>query len=331
MGGDGGNRPAPTGQALQQFVNASVERIEGLGVSHLLIAQRWWGSGREMEASSLDALAMTSWFAARSHRLQLITAIHPGFFQPAPFAKWAATMDVLTGGRWSINVTSGWHLAEFDMYGVDALEHDQRYARTAEFIDILRGAWESARRGQPFTCRGRWFSADALQLEPRPVADLTVFQGGQSAAAIELAASRSDWMFLNGGSLERIGGIIERVRAACAATGRRVRFAMYANPLCRSTDAAAWAEVEARLAALDPALVARRRAATGGATGMWADDDERLAALDTNEGFAARLIGTPERIVERLEAYRALGVDMLHVNLGDEMFETEVLPRIHAL
>ena len=206
----------PDGGALQASVLPTVARIEALGLSHLLIAQRWWGSGAEMEGSSLDCLAMTAMFAAHTERIGLVTAIHPGFFHPTAIAKWGATMDWLTGGRWAINVTSGWNLREFDMYGIDTLDHAARYARSAEFIDVLRGAWNSS----CFSHEGRFYRANDLRMEPRPSAPLTVFQGGQSDDAIAMASARSDWMFLNGGSLERIGKVIQRVRTACLSTGR---------------------------------------------------------------------------------------------------------------
>ena len=313
----------PDGRALRGSVLPALERIEALGLSHLLIAQRWWGSGVEMEGSSLDCLAMTALFAAHTKRIRLVTAIHPGFFHPAAIAKWGTTMDWISGGRWDINVTSGWNLREFDMYGVDTLEHDERYARSAEFIDVLRGAWSES----PFSYDGRFYRADGLELEPRPSTPLTVFQGGQSDDAIAMAAERSDWMFLNGGSIERVGGIIDRVRKACRATGRSVRFALYAAPLVRRTDAEAWAEIEARIGAIDRDLAERRRAATGGAEGMWATTED-LSLLDTNEGYAARLIGSPETVYERLATLRALGIEMLHFDTRDTLFNETILPEL---
>lgn len=313
----------PDGRALREVVLPALERIEALGLSHLLIAQRWWGSGVEMEGSSLDCLAMTALFAAHTKRIRLVTAIHPGFFHPAAIAKWGTTMDWISGGRWDINVTSGWNLREFDMYGIDTLEHDERYARSAEFIDVLRGAWSES----PFSYEGRFYRADGLELEPRPSTPLTVFQGGQSDDAIAMAAERSDWMFLNGGSLERVEGIVGRVRKACRATGRTVRFALYAAPLVRRTDAEAWAEIETRIGAIDRDLVKRRRAATGGAEGMWASAED-LSLLDTNEGYAARLIGSPETVYERLATLRALGIEMLHFDTRDRLFNETILPEL---
>ena len=163
----------PPGEDLLRITTGLVQKYEALGLSHLLIAQRWWGSGAEIEASSLDCLAMTALFAGCTERMQLVTAIHPGFFSPTAIAKWGATLDVMTGGRWSINVTSGWNMQEFDMYGIDKLTHDERYLRSAEFIEVLRGAWQQ----QPFSYRGTYYQTDELHLEPRPTHRLQVFQG----------------------------------------------------------------------------------------------------------------------------------------------------------
>jgi len=318
-----GSSEAPHGASLRALASGYVQRLEALGVTHLLVAQRWWGSGEEMEGSTLDCLAMTAYFAAVTERLQLITAIHPGFFEPAAIAKWGATMDRLSGGRWAINVTSGWHLREFAMYGVDPLDHDTRYGRSSEFIDVLRGAWTQ----EEFWHQGEFYRTDGLRLEPRPTAPLTIYQGGQSDAAIAMAARQSDWMFLNGGAPEHIERLIGRARAAATAQGRTLRFALYAQPLCRTTDAEAWAEIDRRLAAVDPALVARRKIATDGAQGMWSSDDP-LAVLDTNEGFAARLIGSPDTVRQRIDAFAALGIEMFHLDLRDPLFVSAVLPSL---
>ena len=313
----------PQGAELRAYVINYVNRLESLGVSHLLIAQRWWGNAQDIEGSTLDCLAMTTFIAAHTTRLQLVTAIHPGFFMPAPVAKWGATLDRLTEGRWSINVTSGWHLKEFGMFGIDPLQHDERYARSMEFIDVLRGAWQH----DAFSYSGRHYHVDDLRLEPRPTAPLTVYQGGQSDAAIAMAASHSDWMFLNGGPPEKIAELIARVRAAASREQRTVRFSLYAQPLCRPTDAEAWDEIDRRLAAVDPTLVEQRKHSTAGAQGMWASDDP-LGVLDTNEGFAARLIGSPETVWARIQEFNALGIELFHLDLRDALFVESVLPHL---
>jgi FMNH2-dependent dimethyl sulfone monooxygenase len=315
-----------SGEALQERLLRNVRTAEELGIDYLLVAQRWWGTGAEIEGSTYDCIAMTAFYAAHTTRMRLITAIHPGFFLPAVIAKWGATLDRLTGGRWSINVTSGWHEAEFGMFGADLLEHDERYARSTEFIELMRRAWS----GDELNFDGRFYKTHGLRVEPQPVAPLEIWQGGQSPAAIEMAARHSDWMYLNGGAPEKIGGIIEKVRARAEAIGRRVRFALYAIPLCRSTDAEAEAEIARMIDAIDPAVVARRVEKTSGARGMWASDD-KLSFLDTNEGFASRLIGSPDTIIERMREFHRLGIDCFHLTLHDPLFNREVLPVLGKL
>lgn len=315
-----------SGQALQERLLTGVRTAEELGIDYLLVAQRWWGSGAEIEGSTYDCIAMTAFYAAQASRIRLITAIHPGFFLPAVIAKWGATIDRLTNGRWSINVTSGWHEAEFGMFGADLLEHDERYARSTEFIEVLRRAWSS----DEVNFEGRFYRAHGLRLEPRPSAPLEIWQGGQSPAAIEMAARHSDWMYLNGGAPEKIGGIIAKVRERAGQLGRRVRFALYAIPLCRTTDAEANTEIGKMIDAIDPAIVARRIEKTSGARGMWASED-KLSFLDTNEGFASRLIGSPDTILARMREFHALGVDCFHLTLHDQLFNREVLPALRTL
>lgn len=315
----------PSGAVLRQQVGQPVLQAEALGIDYLLIAQRWWGNGIDVESSTYDCLAMTGYYAAVTERIRLITAIHPGFFSPAPIAKWGATIDRLTGGRWAVNVVSGWHMREFPMYGADMAGHDARYDRSGEFIDILRAAWNSPR----FDYDGRYYQVKGLELQPRPVQEqLEVFQGGQSDAAMAMAAERSDWMFLNGGPPEKIGRIIEEVRARTKRTGRKVRFALHTIGMCRRTDAEAEAEIAARVAAIDPKIAEARRAHVTGAQGMWAETDDKLARIDTNEGYASRLIGSPDTILRRMNEFHLLGVDMFLVTLHDPLFNSEVLPAL---
>ncbi|HTR60609.1 MAG TPA: LLM class flavin-dependent oxidoreductase [Candidatus Binataceae bacterium] len=319
--------PDASGDDLRPSMIEPVLRAEQLGIDFMLVAQRWWGTGQEIEGSSYDCLAMTAYYAAITRRLRFITAIHPGFFLPAPIAKWGASIDRVSAGRWAINVTTGWHEAEFGMFGAELLEHDERYARSREFIDVLRGAWSH----EDFSYSGRFYNVSNLRLEPRPLTKLEVWQGGQSEVARDMAASHSDWMFLNGGPPEKIGAIIQDVRARAARTGRHVRFALYSIPLCRETDAAAERDLEAMLDKVDTAMVERRSARTGGARGMWSSLGDRLTQLDTNEGFASRLIGSPRTILNRMRQFHELGVECFHLALHDDLFNREVLPRLKRL
>lgn len=110
-----------------------------------------------------------------------------------------------------------------------------------------------------------------------------------------------------------------------------MKFAMYAAPLCYATDEQAWQEIDARLARVDQKLVNKRRTRVAGAQGMWADDNDPLSVLDTNEGYAARLIGSPDTIMAHIQTFRDLGIDMLHLDVSNTLFQNEVLPALENL
>lgn len=135
-------------------------------------------------------------------------------------------------------------------------------------------------------------------------------------------------MFLNGGRPDKIGHIIETVRKRTAETGRRVRFALYAIPLCRETDSEAQGAVQAMVDAQDTAVLARRRQKVSGAQGMWQPSDDPLTHLDSNEGLASRLIGSPDTILRRMREFHELGVDCFHLTLNDRLFNRAVLPAL---
>ena len=122
--------------------------------------------------------------------------------------------------------------------------------------------------GRVFDFDGSHYQITGMQLEPRPTSGLTVYQGGQSPAALQMAGQHADWMFLNGGRPEKLAQLISKARAEAASHDRRLRFAVYAAPICADTDSQAWAEIDARLARLDRGLEQRRQAKVGGAVGM---------------------------------------------------------------
>src|SRR4029077_4937044 len=102
---------------------------------------------------SLDAWSTAAALAAVTERLEIMIAVRPTFHPPALLAKQAATLDHLSGGRISLNVVSSWWEDEARQYGVPFDSHDARYARTAEWLAVVRGMWSEAR----FSYRGRFY------------------------------------------------------------------------------------------------------------------------------------------------------------------------------
>ena len=114
-------------------------RSEELGFDLTLIAELFLNDIKGVEAPTMDAWTTAAAVAAVTERLELMVAVRPTFHNPAIFAKQAACLDQLSGGRLALNVVSSWWADEARRYGVRFDAHDDRYARTAEWLAVLDG------------------------------------------------------------------------------------------------------------------------------------------------------------------------------------------------
>ncbi|HTU80280.1 MAG TPA: dimethyl sulfone monooxygenase SfnG [Solirubrobacteraceae bacterium] len=279
-----------------------------------------------------------------TERLKVIAAIHPGLWHPGVFAKLGACADVLSGGRFAVNVVSGWFKGEFHALGEPWLEHDERYRRSEEFIRVLKASWtqdEAEFSGDFYNLHGYTLKPKPLQ-RPHP----QIFQGGNSTAARQMAARVSDWYFMNGNSLDGVRAQIQEVseyaREAGRAPGRDVRFGLNAFIVARRTQAQARAVVEEIIAKADRqavegfgAAVKQAGQSTADKRGMW-QDSEFKDLVQYNDGFRTGLIGTPEQIARRILEYRKLGVGLilggfLHFQEEIDYFGLHVLPIVREL
>jgi dimethylsulfone monooxygenase len=306
---------------------------EDAGFEYALVAARFiLTSGR---GDHLESLTTTAALAAATRRLKLVTAIHPGLWHPGVVAKAGATIDHVAPGRFAVNVVSGWFRREFHAYGEPWLDHDERYRRSAEFIEVLRGLWNE----ETFSYRGDFYRIHEAWLAPRPTVTPEIFQGGNSSAARAMAARHSDWYFMNGGDLETVRAQVAEVRALAAEQGRELRFALNAFPVVRDTEEEALAALDriVRHANADAvrAFAGHVRDAGSSTTdriGMWASSDV-ASMVQPNDGFRPGLIGTPAQVAARIEAFAEAGVDCLLCGFLDfaaelPAFGREVIPLV---
>jgi alkanesulfonate monooxygenase len=111
-------------------------------------------SSHRPDATVLATLGMVT------KRIKFLMAVRSGLCSPTIFAQQVNTISVVTGGRIGRNIVNGHSEQEQRYYG-DFLDHDQRYARTDEFLDICRALW--AGRG-PVTYSGRYFRIEGAVL-----------------------------------------------------------------------------------------------------------------------------------------------------------------------
>ena len=165
-----------------------------------------------------DPWIVCSAVAARTERLRLLVAFRTGFALPTLLAQQAAAFQLISNGRLALNAVTGGEPAEQRAYG-DFLDHDQRYARTDEYLDVLRRAFA----GGPFDHEGEHYRVErGGLLEPiDPVPP--IYFGGASPAAVEAAAQRADVYLMWGEPPAAVAERVAAIRARAAAYGRTLR------------------------------------------------------------------------------------------------------------
>ena len=324
--------------------NRTLARLaERAGFEYALSQVRYtasYGAEYQHESTSFSlALLMAT------ERLKLIAAVHPGLWQPGVLAKWVATADHLSGGRVAVNVVSGWFADEFRQLGEPWLEHDERYRRSAEFMQALRLIWtqDDANFG------GDFYRIRDFTLKPKPLSwpgrpHPEIFQGGNSSAARGNGGRYADWYFSNGKDFDGVREQLADLQVIAAEAGRTdgPRFGLNGFVIVRDTEREARETLreivaKAHVEAVEGfgAAVKQAGQSTQNKKGMWADSSfEDL--VQYNDGFRTQLIGTPEQVAERIIEYRKLGVDLiltafLHFHEEVERFGRDVMPIVREL
>ena len=287
-----------------------------------------------------ESVAISHALLAATEKLRVIAAVLPGPWHPAVLAKQIATIDQLTGGRVAVNVVSGWFRGEFHGIGEPWLEHDERYRRSQEFIEVLKGIWTQ----DNFTYKGDFYRFHDYTLKPKPLQQPhpEIFQGGSSRAARDMAARVSDWYFTNGNTVEGIKAQVDDIRAKAAANGHAVKVGVNSFIIARDTEEEARAVLQEIIDKADPEAVnafgdAVKQAgkASPEGEGNWAKSTFQ-DLVQYNDGFKTNLIGTPRQIAERIVALKAVGVDLvlsgfLHFQEEVAYFGEKVLPLVREL
>src|SRR5450755_649419 len=185
-------------QATWDYTRKLAQRSEQIGYDLSLIAELNLNDIKGVDAPSLDAWSTSAALAAVTHSLELMVAVRPTFHSPALFAKQAANIDHISNGRFALNVVSSWWEQEARMYGVDFERHDDRYGRTAEWLDVLDGVWSK----KAYSHAGKYYRTENTVLEPKPVRlpRPPIYAGGESEAAKNLIAQKCDAYVMHGDS-----------------------------------------------------------------------------------------------------------------------------------
>lgn len=298
-----------------------------------------------------DAFVVATALLARTTTLRPIVAVRPGYWEPAQFATAAATADSLSQGRLLVNIVTGQDnpLA----YGDTEVEQPQRYARTAEFMRLVRRLWTE----ESVTFAGEHYRVTNASVAPRPYLSgerkhPTLFFGGASEAAERTGAAEADVQLFWGEPLAGIEERIARLKKIAAASDRAkpLEFGLRITTVVRDTSEEAWAVAEEKVdhfAKHGRDWIASWHTAAAVGQKRLLDLAERGDVLDTclytkpgkfGGGGAATtwLVGSHDEVAQALSAYQRLGVS--HFILSDTPYQEEairvgreLIPRVKSL
>jgi FMNH2-dependent dimethyl sulfone monooxygenase len=315
-------------EANWRYVSRLARRSEEIGYSLTLIAELNLNDIKGPAAPSMDAWSTAAALAAVTYKLELMVAVRPNFHLPALLAKQAANIDHISNGRLSLNVVSSWWADEAGQYGVPFEQHDDRYARTAEWLRVLNGVWSNER----FSHSGRYFTVENTSLAPKPVSRPRpiLYAGGESEAAKEMIARDCDAYVMHGDAPDRIRQRVDDLSERRARLGLApMQFGMAAYAIVRDTPEEAAAE-RTRITNV------QQTAAGYGNYQQWLAGtklEQQVSFEDysvSNRGLRAGLVGTPEQVAARIEQYERAGINLLLLQSSPqfeemERFATEVI------
>ncbi|MBP2369480.1 LLM class flavin-dependent oxidoreductase [Pseudonocardia parietis] len=306
-------------------------------------------------SSTPDGLQVAAYAAAHSERLGFLVAHRPGFTAPTLAARQYATLDHFSGGgRVAMHVISGGSDVDQRRDG-DWLDKDERYARTDEYLSVVRRTWSEP---GAFDQHGEHYRVAGVNQEVRPLAPIPVYFGGSSEAAYRVGGRHADVFALWGEPLAGTAEQITRVHEAARAAGRAEppRISVSFRPILGDTEEQAWArahDIRDRIVAAKgghgsftgsrmreagaPANVGSQRLLAAAEAGevhdrcLWT----ATAAASGAAGNSTALVGTPDTVAAALADYVDIGVGTLLIRGYDPVADArrygrELLPAVHA-
>jgi len=307
-------------EASWDYVEKLAKRSEEIGFDLSLIAELNLNDIKGVDAPSLDAWSTAVALTAVTETLELMVAVRPTFHNPALLAKQAANIDRIGGGgRLSLNVVSSWWAGEAKKYGVQFDEHDDRYARTSEWLEIVDKLW----REDHFTFNGNYYHIDDAVMQPKPLKKPVIYAGGESEKAKDTIARQCDAYVMHGDEPSRVKEKIDDMRRRRDVLGLPpMTYGVAGYTIVRDSDA----EVKKELARITDV---KQSAAGYGNYQDWLTNTklELQVSLEdysvSNRGLRSGLIGTPDQVTERVAEFESAGVDLLLLQCSPQLGEME--------
>ncbi len=308
-------------QADWNYVKKLAIRSEEIGYDVSLIAELNLNDIKGIEKPSLDAWSTTAALAAVTNRIELMVAVRPTFHNPALLAKTAAGIDHISNGRITLNVVSSWWKDEAEKYGVNFEQHDDRYARTEEWLTVLDNVWKQ----DHYSFEGKYYKVKDNVLQPKPVSSPRPFlyAGGESEKAKDLISSTCDGYVMHGDDPATIAKRISDVKARREQKGLPpMKFGVAAYSIIRNSDAEIKKELE-RITNVQEGSAGYQNYQ------QWVNGtqlEQKVSLEDysvSNRGLRTGLIGTPQQVKDRVARFEEIGVDFFLLQCSPQLEEME--------
>jgi alkanesulfonate monooxygenase len=297
---------------------------------------------------SEDPWVISTAIARHTKSLRFMIAYQPNWFDPLQAAKASASLQRLSGGRLLFNIITGGG-GPGQLWWGDRIAHDDRYDRTTEFLDVLRGVWG----GGPFSYDGKFFKIQNARL-PEPLAGQAwpeLYFVGSSDAALAAQGKHADYDMTHLEPLENLKVKFARVKALAETHGRRVKSAVRCNIIARPTPEEAWAEVRRAWELVDWDSREQRAAGRGrgDAVGSWRAAPKRGSTVEDlivedlwsgfgtlgSQGSPLGFVGSYEQAAALIDKYISIGVEGFVLSSTPALEEAlrvgeEVLPLVRG-
>lgn len=311
-------------------------RADELGFDLVFGLAQWLGKGGlggeiRFRENTQDPLLVTAGLAALTKNIMLISTVHVLYgWHPLLLAKYAATLDHMTEGRWGINMVTGIKKEDFAMFGLEHVEHDLRYEMADEFVDVMKMLWTT---DENINFHGRFYDMEKGFVSPKPIHGRPIIVNATSSGAGQrFAEKHSDIMFITRPASKDVFAAIgernELIKREARQAGREMKTIINPHVICADTEKEARARRQHFIDTADEvALENFFKLITGGDTVSW----KGAVKDDLAVGGNMQVVGTPDQVVEQFVKLSEAGCDGIQVNFFDylpdlEYFGEKVLP-----
>jgi len=267
---------------------------------------------------------ISSLLARETSTFRFMIPFQPGFLNPVVAARMTASLQRATGGRALYNIITGGG-GPAQLWWGDSASHDDRYGRTTEFLDVLKGVWN----GGPFSYQGKFYQVeDAGLVNPLSKEEYPeIYFSGSSDAALASASKHADYYLTWLEPFDQLREKFDRVKARTQSLGRKIKCAIRVDIIARPTEEEAWAEIEKGFNSLSREALDKFQNPDGSdSVGAARQRGNRPTTINSYKdliiepnvwsGFSLLrggqtngIVGSYEQVAERLDQLVALGAD----------------------